>query len=96
MSKDKKGVLALAHKGNEVQKPEDILRDHYVLEFSGIKPQARFKENLRNRVRDATRNREMIDNTINDDKTITGGKGAILVGRYHILRQLGQGGKSEK
>ena len=44
LSKDKKGVLALAHKGNEVQKPEDILRDRYVLEFSGIKPQIRFKE----------------------------------------------------
>ena len=44
LSKDKKGVLALAHKGNKVQKPEDILRDHYVLEFSGIKPQVRFKE----------------------------------------------------
>ena len=28
----------------------------------------------------------MIDNTINDDKTIAGGgAGAILAGRYHIL-----------
>ena len=44
LSKDKKGVLELAHKGNEVQSPKDILRDHYVLEFSGIKPQAHFKE----------------------------------------------------
>ena len=35
----------------------------------------------------------MIDNTINDDGTVAGGgKGMILVGRYHILRQLGQGG----
>ena len=35
----------------------------------------------------------MIDNTINDDKTIAGGgEGAILAGRYHILRRLGQGG----
>ena len=35
----------------------------------------------------------MIDNTISDDKTIAGGgKGAILAGRYRILRQLGQGG----
>ena len=35
----------------------------------------------------------MIDNTINDDKTIAGGdKDVILAGRYHILRQLGQGG----
>ena len=34
----------------------------------------------------------MIDNTINDDKTITDGIGTILAGRYHILRRLGQGG----
>ena len=34
----------------------------------------------------------MIDSTINDDKTITGGKGATLAGRYHILRQLEPGG----
>ena len=35
----------------------------------------------------------MIDNTINDDKTIvSGGEGAILAGRYHVIRQLGQGG----
>ena len=35
----------------------------------------------------------MIDNTINDDRTVAGGgKDMILAGRYHILRQLGQGG----
>ena len=35
----------------------------------------------------------MVDNTINNDKTIVGnGIGAILAGRYHILRQLGEGG----
>ena len=37
LSKDKKGVLALAHKGNEIQVAQDILRDHYVLEFTGLK-----------------------------------------------------------
>ena len=31
----------------------------------------------------------MLENTINDDKTIAGGGGTILAGRYHILRQLG-------
>ena len=31
----------------------------------------------------------MIDNTINDDKTIAGGgKDMILAGRYHVLRKL--------
>ena len=35
----------------------------------------------------------MIDNTINDNRTIAdGGKDMILAGRYHILRQLGLGG----
>ena len=39
----------------------------------------------------------MIENTINDDMTVVGGgTGMILAGRYHILRQLRQGGKSEK
>ena len=34
----------------------------------------------------------MIDNTINDAKTIAGGgKDMILAGCYHILRLLGQG-----
>ena len=35
----------------------------------------------------------MIDNIINDDKTIAGGgKDVVLAGRYHIIRRLGQGG----
>ena len=35
----------------------------------------------------------MIDDTINDDGTVAGdGKDMILAGRYHIIRQLGQGG----
>ena len=39
----------------------------------------------------------MIEDTINDDRTVaSGGKDMILAGRYHILRQLRQGGKSEK
>ena len=37
LSKDKKGVLELAHRGNEIQAAQDILRDHYVLEFTGLK-----------------------------------------------------------
>ena len=33
----------------------------------------------------------MIDNTINDDKTLAGGgKDAILAGRYRILRNVGR------
>ena len=45
LSRDKKGVLALANKGDHVRKPEDILRDPYVLEFAGLPVAARLKEN---------------------------------------------------
>ena len=34
----------------------------------------------------------MIDNTINNDKTIADGIGTMLAGRYRILRQFGEGG----
>ena len=34
----------------------------------------------------------MLDRTINDGKTIAGGVGTMLAGRYQILRQLGEGG----
>ena len=44
LSRDKKGVLALANKGDRVQKPEDILRDPYVLEFTGLPVSKRLKE----------------------------------------------------
>jgi predicted nuclease of restriction endonuclease-like (RecB) superfamily len=36
MSKDKEGILQLANQGVEVQKPEDIIRDPFVLEFTGL------------------------------------------------------------
>ena len=44
LSRDKEGVLALANKGDHVQKPEDILRDPYVLEFAGLPVAKRLKE----------------------------------------------------
>ena len=36
LSRDKKGVMDLASKGHEIQKPEDIVKDPYVLEFLGL------------------------------------------------------------
>ena len=44
LSRDKEGVLALADNGGQVRKPEDILRDPYVLEFTGIPVAERLKE----------------------------------------------------
>ena len=45
-SKDKEGVLALAKKGITVQKPEDVVRDSYTLEFLGIQEDYRYSETL--------------------------------------------------
>lgn len=44
ISTDKEGVLALASKGHQELTPADILHDPYVLEFTGIPRQKRYKE----------------------------------------------------
>lgn len=36
LSKDKEGIIGLSQKGAQTQKPEDIIRDPYVLEFLNI------------------------------------------------------------
>ena len=43
-SKDKEGVLALANNGISIDKPEDVIRDSYTLEFLGIPEDYRFSE----------------------------------------------------
>ncbi len=45
LSKDKKGVLELSEKGQDIQKPSDILKDPYVLEFLQIPQNERLLEN---------------------------------------------------
>lgn len=44
LSIDKESVLALANEGHQVLSPADIIRDPYVLEFTGIPQQKRYKE----------------------------------------------------
>ncbi|MDX1972797.1 MAG: PDDEXK nuclease domain-containing protein [Candidatus Sumerlaeia bacterium] len=44
LSKDKSAVLALATEGRLVDSPETILRDPYVLEFTGLQKQAAYSE----------------------------------------------------
>lgn len=44
LSKDKEGVLRLAENGSEIQKPEDIIRDPFVLEFAGLPDVNRYSE----------------------------------------------------
>lgn len=44
LSTDKEGVLALANEGHQIMSPSDIIRDPYVLEFTGIPKKKRYKE----------------------------------------------------
>lgn len=44
LSRDRQGVMELATKGHEVQQPSDLVKDPYVLEFTGLRRNARFLE----------------------------------------------------
>lgn len=45
LSKDKKGLMKLARKGQELQTYEDMIKDPYVLEFTGLFSQTKLYEN---------------------------------------------------
>lgn len=44
LSHDKSGVMELAARGHEVQQPLDLVKDPYVLEFTGLRQDERFLE----------------------------------------------------
>lgn len=44
LSRDKKGVRALAQKGHVIEKPGDLLKDPYILEFLGLHEETRYSE----------------------------------------------------
>ena len=44
VSKDKENILLLAEKGTDIQKPDDIIRDPFVLEFAGLPDLNRYRE----------------------------------------------------
>jgi predicted nuclease of restriction endonuclease-like (RecB) superfamily len=44
LSRDRDAVLALAEKGHEVQQPGDLIKDPYVLEFTGLPQMERYFE----------------------------------------------------
>lgn len=46
LSKDKKSVLALARKGQIIERADNLIKDPYVLEFLGLKEEERYTENL--------------------------------------------------
>ena len=44
ISKDKEGILKLAHQGQQIQMAEDVVKETYTLEFLGIDNKKRYKE----------------------------------------------------
>ena len=44
LSRDRDGVLSLARKGHEIQQPSDLIKDPYVLEFTGLPQSERYLE----------------------------------------------------
>lgn len=44
LSKDREGVLALARQGHEIAQPSDLVKDPYVLEFTGLPRGVRIRE----------------------------------------------------
>lgn len=44
LSRDKAALLDLSQKGHEVSRPEDLIKDPYVLEFAGLRQDERFYE----------------------------------------------------
>ena len=74
-STDKKGVLALAQHGINIQKPEDLVKDTYTLEFLGIPEKSRYSE--------ADLEQKIIDNL--QTFLLELGKGFAFVGRQYRL-----------
>ncbi len=74
-SKDKKGVLRLAHEGQRIQKAEDIVKDTYTLEFLGITDKYRYKE--------SELEQKLIDNM--QKFLLELGKGFAFIGRQYPL-----------
>ncbi|MBQ1509864.1 MAG: hypothetical protein IIZ54_03080, partial [Selenomonadaceae bacterium] len=44
LSRDKKAVAEMSQKGQIVERPEDIVKDPYILEFLGLKEDSRYSE----------------------------------------------------
>ena len=75
LSTDKEGVLALANEGHQVMTAADIIRDPYVLEFTGLPQQKRYKESeLENALK-----KHM------EDFLLELGRGFAFIGRQYII-----------
>jgi hypothetical protein len=50
LSRDKKAIHDLAHHGQDVSRPQDILREPYVLEFLGLEGRATYSDPISKRL----------------------------------------------
>ena len=71
LSRDKEKVKELAFKGQVIEKPEDVVKDPYILEFLGLEEQSNYSENRLET--------EIIDNL--EKFLLELGKGFTFVGR---------------
>ncbi|MDO4827493.1 MAG: PDDEXK nuclease domain-containing protein [Bacteroidia bacterium] len=76
LSTDKKGVLALANEGHKVITPQDIIRDPFVLEFTGLPKQKRYKESELEEALKANMEKFLLEL----------GKGFAFVGRQYTMQ----------
>lgn len=74
-SRDKEGVLQLAHKGTVIQQPEDIIKNTYTLEFLGLADRTQYSE--------YDLEQKLIDNL--EVFLLELGKGFTFVGRQYPL-----------
>ena len=75
ISKDKEGILKLAHQGQQIQMPEDVVKETYTLEFLGIENKKGFKE--------SELEQKLIDNM--QTFLLELGKGFTFVARQYAL-----------
>lgn len=75
-SQDKKGVLALAERGQIIRSPQDVVKDTFVLEFLGIPEEKRYTE--------ASLEKALIDNM--QKFLLELGKGFAFVGEQYPIQ----------
>lgn len=75
LSTDKAGILALANEGHQVLTPADIIRDPYVLEFTGFPQYKRYKES----------DLEKALKTNMEQFLLELGRGFAFIGRQYII-----------
>lgn len=76
LSTDKEGVLTLANEGHQMMSAQDIIRDPFVLEFTGLPQKKRYKES----------DLEKALKTNMEQFLLELGRGFAFIGRQYVMR----------